>query len=127
MVYHSLLPDDLDEELDRLKNHALRIIFGTRIGGKRLREMAGITTLRERRVAHCDAFVDKCLKNPRFKAWFPKKKTRRSGRHSQPEIYEESFARCNRLRDTPIHFFRRRLNGKTGKKYEERYKEYRED
>ena len=28
VVYHAMLPDDLDEELDRLQNQALRIIFG---------------------------------------------------------------------------------------------------
>ena len=62
VVYDSLLPDDLEEELDRLQNHALRIIFGAKIGGKRLREMAGVTTLRARRIEHCDNFAAKCLK-----------------------------------------------------------------
>ena len=28
VVYHSMLSDEMDEELDRLQNHALRIIFG---------------------------------------------------------------------------------------------------
>ena len=42
------------------------------------------------------------------------------------ERYVEDFARCNRLRDTPLFFMRRRLNGKDGKKYGERNKEYRD-
>ena len=32
VVYHSLLTDEMDEELDRLQNWALQIIFGTKIG-----------------------------------------------------------------------------------------------
>ena len=125
VVYHSLLPDDLDEELDRLQNHALRIIFGPKLGGRRLRERAGVTTLQARRAEHCDSFVAKCLKSPRFRSWFPLRTGRRSGRSTAK--YEETFARCDRLRATPLHFFRRRLNGGEGKTYGSRYKEYRED
>ena len=127
VVYHSLLPDDLDEELNRLQNHALRIIFGTKIGGGRLRQMAGIPTLRARRIEHCDNFVAKCLKSDRFSEWFTKKCGRMSARHANPEKYIETFARCSRLCDTPLHFFCRHLNGKEGKKYGGRYREYRED
>ena len=116
IVYHSMLTDDLDEELDRLQNQALKIIFGTRsgdtrLGGRRLRELAGVTTLRERRVAHCDKFAAKCAESPRFGHWFPLRRGRRSARGSNLEKYQETFARCKRLRDSPLHFFRRRLNG----------------
>ena len=62
VVYHSMLPNDLDEELDRLQNHALRIIFGHNHGGRWLREKAGVTSLRARRIKHCNKFVAKCLK-----------------------------------------------------------------
>ena len=128
VVYHSLLTDEMDEELDRQQNHALRCIFGFGIGGKRLRAMAGLTTLRERRIAHCDAFAAKCSRDPRFEHFFPRRESKRRTRSSLGgEEFLETFARCDRLRDSPIHFFRRRLNGKTGKIYGQRYKEYRED
>ena len=132
VVYHSMLTDDLDEELDRLQNQALKIIFGPRfagqrIGGQRLRALAGITTLRSRRVEHCDKFASKCASSPRFEHWFPLKMSRARTRGAGGEKYLETFARCNRLRDSPVHFFRRRLNGKVGKIYGERYREYRED
>ena len=39
---------------------------------------------------------------------------------------QEEFARCNRIRDSPIFYMRRRLNGKDGKKYGERNREYRD-
>ena len=127
VVYHSMLTDDMDEELDRLQNHALRIIFGPGKGGRTLRGLAGVETLRERRVAHCDKFAAKCAESSRYGDWFPLKRTRRSGRSGTCEKYAEKFARCERLRDSPLFFFRRRLNGKVGKEYGARYREYHED
>lgn len=123
------MTDEMDEELDRLQNWALRIIFGPKnVGGRRLRALAGVTTLRQRRIEHCDKFATKCAKSTRFEHWFPKKQARRSTRHGdRQELYLETFARCERLRESPLFFFRRRLNGKEGKKYGERYREYRED
>ena len=130
VVYHAALPDDLDEELDRLQNRALKIIFGAQHWGRTLRKLAGVTTLRERRALHCDKFAKSCAESGRFSSWFPQKDCRRSTRSCPgkiPEKYVEKFARCNRLRSSPLFFFRRRLNGKAGKLYGERYKEYRED
>ena len=45
VVYHSMLTDDLDKELDRLQSQALKIIFDPGIGGLRLRSLAGATTI----------------------------------------------------------------------------------
>ena len=42
------------------------------------------------------------------------------------ETFAEDYARCNRLRDSPIFYMRRRLNGKDGKNYGERNKDYRD-
>ena len=74
VVYHSSLTDAQDEELDRLQNHALKCIYG-QFSGRKLREMAGITTLRERRETLCDKFAGKLLGNPLFLHWFPLKET----------------------------------------------------
>ena len=52
----------------------------------------------------------------------------RSGRTGRGgERYREDFARCDRLKNTPLFYMRRRLNGKIGKKYGERYRERREN
>ena len=118
-----MLPDDLDEELDRLQNQALKIIFGSDKGGRTLRKLAGVSTLRERRIQHCDKFAQKCADSARFEHWFPQKGGRRSTRAGVGEKYFEKFARCNRLRSSPLFFFRRRLNGKAGKLYGERYRD----
>ena len=130
VVYHASLPDDLDEELDRLQNQALKAIFGAQHGGRTLRRLAGVTTLRERRVQHCDKFAAACAASARFGDWFPLKDRRRSTRacaSTASEKYVEKFARCERLRSSPLFFFRRRLNGKAGKRYGECYREFRED
>ena len=66
VVYHSFLPDDLDEELDRLQNQALKIIFGSSHGRRTLRKLAGVTSLRDRQVEHCDKFAQNCAKSARF-------------------------------------------------------------
>ena len=82
-VYHSMLPDKLDEEVERLQSHALSCIFGPRISARKMREMAGIETLRERRIEACDSFAKKCAASDRFEVWFPKKETFRPTRASR--------------------------------------------
>ena len=46
---------------------------------------------------------------------------RRAGR----ETFLETKARTERLKNSPLHYFRRVLNGKVGKIYGKRYEEYR--
>ena len=126
MVYHSSLTDEQDELLDRQQNQALKCIYGPGISGRRMREMAGITTLRERRIEQCDKFAAKCLSSDRFAGWFPLKNTRRSGRRTgKSEEYVEFKARCDRLFNSPLFYMRRRLNGKEAKVYGSRNAEYR--
>ena len=76
-----------------------------------------------------NGFSNEELVRARYGGWFPLRQTGRSGRLSAKpcEKYIEKFARCDRLRDSPLFFFRRRLNGKKGKEYGARYREYRED
>ena len=124
-VYHSMLSDAQDEALERLQTHALRCIFGPRISGRKLRELAGVSTLRQRRIEHCDRFAKKCAGSDRFDSWFPLTTGRRSGRNK--DEYQEQFARRKRLFDSPLYYMRRRLNGKAGRTYGERNRQYRED
>ena len=87
-----------------------------------MREKAAVTTLRYRRIEASDKFAAKCLGNTRFSHWFPRKQIRSGMRGG--EQYLEEHARCNRLRDFPIFFMRRRLNGKEGKSYGKTNAEY---
>ena len=102
-----------------------QVIYGYHIPYSQMRKLAGVTTLRERRVAACDKFAEKCVSG-RFSAWFPEHDNARRGRGRTGETYIEEFARCNRLRDSPIFYMRRRLNGKEGKRYGERNEDYRD-
>ena len=126
-VYHSSLSNEQDEKIERLQSHALKCIYGPWISARKMRDLAGITTLRKRRETICDKFVKKCLGNPLFDHWFLRKMTRTSHRNKKTnEEFLEKKARCKRLFDSPIFYFRRRLNGKVGKEYGKRNAEYRE-
>ena len=122
-VYHSMLTDSQDEVVERLQSHALKCIFGPRILARRMRELADITTLRDRSIEYLDKFAVKCARNPRFEHWFVEKEGGRNTRRK--EKYEEEFARCDRLYNSPIFYMRRHLNGKPGRTYGARNNEYR--
>ena len=127
VVYLPVLTDDQDQKVERLQAAALCCIYGYNLSYKQMRELANVTTLRERRIKASDKFANKCLGNTRFSAWFPARTTGRSGRSSRVgEQYAEDYTRCNRLWDSPLFFMQRSLNGKAGKSYGERNKEYRD-
>ena len=50
----------------------------------------------------------------------------RKGCNRGGDLYKEEHARCKSLRDSPIFYMRRRLNGKDGKNYGKRNAEYRD-
>ena len=125
VVYHSQLTDEQDLLLENAQVGALKRIFGFKNSARSLRKLADVKTLRERRVSHCDKFARKCLESDRFSRWFPLKGGRQSARAG--DKYLEEFARCDRLKNSPIFFMRRRLNNKPGKSYGQRNREYRED
>ena len=122
VVFHSMLTDKQDEELERLQSTALRYIYGYGISYRKMREDSGLMTLRQRRIDACDKFARSCAVSDRFSSWFPTTNTRRS-RHTLP--YKETYARCDRLKNSPLFYMRRRLNGKQGKTYGKRNERYR--
>ena len=123
VIYHSMITDKQDQAIERLQARALKCIYGPYPSYAEMRKMAGVTTLRQRRIEATDKFAYKCLTSSRFSEWFPAKPVSR-GR--KKELYLEEFARCNRLKNTPIFYMRRRLNGKPGRYYGERNRAYRD-
>ena len=83
------------------------------------------TTLRQWRIGLTDAFAGKAAASARFSHWFPLRAGARAASRSE-EKYLETFAQCDRLRYSPVHYMRRRLNGKLGKEYGERNRCYRD-
>ena len=126
-VYHSSLTDEQDERIERLQDHALKCIFGTESSARTLQGLAEIETLRSRREELTAKFARKCAADPAFDHWFPLKEHRSSARIKSKEIYLEKKARTERMKNSPVYYFRRILNGKVGKTYGTRNKSYRED
>ena len=122
VVYHPMLTDEQDQEVERLQAKALKNIYGFKDSYSVMREKAGVTTHRARRIALCDKFAEKAAADGRF-GWFPLR-SGRSGRHG--DTYQEFQARTDRLYNSPLYYFRRRLNGKPGKSYGERNRKYRD-
>ena len=127
VAFHSSYTDEQDERIERLQDNALKCIFGPGISARKMRAQADLPTLRARRIDLADKFAKKCAGSGRFHHWFPRKENRRSSRAGNNEVFLEERARCNRLMNSPIFYFRRRLNGKEGKTYGARNREYRED
>ena len=124
VVYHSALTDEQDEVLERLQSHALKCIFGLGKSAGKMRAEAQVTTLRQRRITLCDKFAQKAASSVRFSHWFS---TRASGRSTRGgDQYLETYARCDRLRNSPLHYMRRRLNGEEGRTYGSQNRTYRE-
>ena len=123
VIYHPMLNDEQDQAVERLQAQALKCIYGYKESYASMREKAGVTTHRARRIELCDTFARKASSNPRFAAWFPER-TGRSGRYG--DQFQEMNARTDRIYNSPLYYYRRRLNGKEGKTYGMRNRRYRE-
>ena len=92
--------------------------YGPGVSASKMREKAELETLRYRREVLNDKFALKLSNDPAFANRFPKKTTRCSTRSNvKSEEYLEMQARCDRLKNSPFYYYRRRLNGKKGKDY----------
>ena len=65
-AYHSLTTDQQDQRLEGAQTGALRAIFGYGRSARQLRQEAGLSTLRDRRIEATDKFARKCLQSPIF-------------------------------------------------------------
>ena len=109
-VYHSLLNLGQEVELERLQRHALRVCFGYDVPVERHMQDNNISTLKERRLRRCDAFIKKSLVNSRFgPAWFP---LREGGRWNlrDSRAFQETQVTTLRRFNSPLSFLRRRAN-----------------
>jgi hypothetical protein len=108
VVYHSMLTAELVAALERVQYQALRCIYGfTEVSYRVLLERSGLSRLEDRRLSAIDKFTARCL-GGQFSGWFPKRTGMRATRNPRP--YVEKYARCDRLRNSPLYFMRRRLN-----------------
>ena len=124
-AFHSMMTDEQDQCLENAQVGALRAIFGYGLSARRLRQEAGVETLRQRRIELTDRFARKALGSDRFSHWFPRNAGGRTVRNR--EEFQEFFAKTDRLKNSPLYYMRRRLNGKEGKVYGKRNEQYREN
>ena len=96
--------------LEGLQALALKTIYGFDHSYAWLLEDTGLETLQQRRLRLIDKFLEKTLANERFsERWFPTKEFLHIDLRREL-YYEEKFARTDRLYNSPLFFFRRRLN-----------------
>ena len=110
-VYNSSLTLTQASALERLQAQALKAIYGYEHSYRALLAKTGLQTLQERRDQRSDKFVQKCLSNPRFQAWFPPNDQERTTRNTIP--FKEFHARTKRLYNSPLYHMRRRLNARS--------------
>ena len=74
-----------------------------------LLERANIPSLASRRLRMVDKFILKAAAHPSHKHWFPAKQMSGYGLRNEL-VYKEKKARTSRLYNSPLYFYRRRLN-----------------
>ena len=97
-AFHPQLTDEQEEGLERLQDHALKIIFGAALSARKLSDAACIPTLRQRREELCLKFARK-VAGSRFSYWFPKRQERTTRKN---DTFKEFPARCARLYNSPL-------------------------
>ena len=124
-AFHSMMTDEQDQLLENAQVGALRAVFGYGLSARKLRQVAQVETLRQRRILLTDKFARNALASDRFKHWFPRNMEGWSVRNR--EEFKEFFAKTDRLKNSPLFYMQRRLNGKEGKVYGKRNQQYREN
>ena len=110
VVYHSMLNKTQEVGLENLQKLALKIIYGkTGVTYISLLEQANIETLKDRRIRLTDKFIQKSVANKKYSSWFPMKVLSDHDLRRE-RIYKELQARTTRLYNSPIYYYRRRLN-----------------
>ena len=105
VIYNSLIPEYLSQDLERIQRHAMKIIHGWHVNYSDLLENETIQTLKERRNEATVKFALKAEKNEKFSSkWFKKKEELECNlRDSSRRKYEEKLCRTERFRKNPVN------------------------
>ena len=110
VVYHSILTADQSAKLENLQARTLKIIYGNKKSYRETLEESGLERLCERRLRLVDKFIVKCATSDLFKdRWFPLEHFKHADLRNEL-IYKEFYARTDRLYNSPLFLYRRRLN-----------------
>ena len=98
VVYHSLIPEYVSNQLEAVQKQATKIIFGYGSDYNRLVDNGSIETLKSQREKCLLKFAIKSASSPRFgPQWFRKERT--LGRELRPatrNVYAEKFHKTER-------------------------------
>ena len=101
-----MLTAEQNEDLERLQAQSLKIIYGFNQSYRTVLELSGLEKLESRRERAIEKFAVKTL-HSQYSHWFPRNENRTS---RVSKKYKEEYARCERLKNTPIFYMRRVLN-----------------
>ena len=104
VVYHSILTLEQAKEIEGLQATALKIIYGFDHFYASLLEKSGLELVAERRIKMLDKFIIKTAKNEHYaKKWFLRKEFIYFDLRKEL-LYEEKFAKMDRLYNAPLFF-----------------------
>ena len=109
VIYHPLLTLSQSEQLERLQKITLRIIFGFDRTYEDVLALSNLKTLEERRKNAFLKFAKNLAESERYKDWFPVNNNSEYNLR-ETKTYMETFARTQRLYNSPIFSMRRALN-----------------
>ena len=110
VVYHSMLNKIQEDEIEKLQKLALKIIYGIYgVTYMSLLERSGLVPLKQRRMKFIDNFLKKTIETRKYIDWFPTKEFSNYNLRTE-RLYVEKKARTSRLYNSPLFYFRRRLN-----------------
>jgi hypothetical protein len=107
VIYGPMATAEQKADIEKLQSQSLRIIYCFNHSYRECLEKAGIQTLEERRKEAIRRFAAKTAIG-QYSHWFPRNEI--IGRTRNPLRYKECYARCDRLKNSPIYHMRRVLN-----------------
>ena len=111
VIYHPMLTGEQTDYIEKQQSRALKNIYGNELSHRKLLEISGLPTLKQRREEACKKFASKTAQNPRFSHHFRMRANRSRARDDFS--YLESPARTNRRFNSPFYYYRRILNQNT--------------
>ena len=106
-----MLTKELSDRLEKQQRRALNIIYGFNYSYSELLIKADTKSMSDRREDACAAFSKSLLNSERFKTFFPEKEYPENAAVTRNRrMYQEDFARTNRLFNSPLYAMRRYLN-----------------
>ena len=111
VVYHSLIPQYISDQLESVQKMAMKIIYGSDVDYGSMVENGTIQLLSERREEAVLQFTLRNEGNTYGQRWFPiANTTHRDIRATTHRKYREEKARTERMRSNPIQYMIRKLN-----------------